>query len=42
VQRLLNEVKGQSLQLQIQLDGSDAVAGASDFEVHVAMGIFHP
>ena len=40
VQRVADDLVSDAFGLDVELDGGDAVAGAADFEVHVAEVIF--
>ena len=40
LERLLEDVAAQALDLDVHLEGRDALAGAGDLEVHVAVVVF--
>jgi len=40
-ERLRHQLSGDTLDLDVHLQGSDALGGASDFEIHIAKVIFH-
>jgi hypothetical protein len=42
LQRLRHDIHVEATDLNVHLQGGDAVAGAGDFEVHVAQMIFQP